>query len=990
MTRLALMIDLERCTGCKSCEVACKTENGLGPGERRNRVVWFGDGETTQEHNKPPSLDFLALSCQQCERPACIRACPVSPKAITKDPDTGVVRVDEDMCVGCGECVTACPYGAMGYDPVGHHAVKCDLCFDRREDGEPTTACAAVCPTKAITFGNHDELLSNAEASKRKKIDNDPFLLGPATIYLDRDIPSASAFNANNRPIPSVLDTGYKISPKSASYPYGFPRSERKVDRVEPGGCNICFNSCTTKFHFHGDKLVKVTGNEEDPILEGRVCPKSQLSLQLYSSKDRLTQPLKRVGERGENSFEPISWEQALNEISTKLKTIRSEFGNESLGLFSGTRTGTLTNRGYIRMFAKLWGTPNFVTTEPFCSSGKNLAYSMTQGYSGPGNTYTENDMGSAALHLYWGDNQAETRPVHFGMINDWRLKRGARMIVIDPRKTVTASKSDWHIPIRPGGDMALSLSVVYHILSNNLHDQKFCDEWVLGWKNWRDFILEKAYTPEWAAEIADMEPNEIRNLAEEIANADGCIIYGSRGINQHMNSTQSNRVLMFLAAITGNWGRPGGAYFNMSASLPIDLDIPVDRLGTITRPKLRTSPVGWTNAILEGKPYNLKAMIVNNNPMALWPDQNETRKALAALDLLVHIDIFPNETSAWADYILPAATGIEKGEVGRACEDRRIVWIDKMMEAPGEAKPDGWIWIELGKRFGFEDVLREDWKDSRKFWDEALINNIQLRGVTQKRLHSTPYRWVRFPVETEDSPEIPTLYLEGTTAAGAPDGNRFPTKSGKLEFWTEELNEKFKPYGLTAFPEFYGERESLIDMAHIELLDDDASEGIVGPFASGGLSLRGRIVQPDEAKPSRKIRAEGFNLELLTGRPAAPHFHSWTHYSWQAQEMWPDLYAQIHPKTARELEIKDGDLIEIESKHGSVQAKAWVYAGIRKQAVFLPIGWGERQPFNPWRPVNFLTDKTQRDPISEQTNLKTLLCRIKKKTSPLFINTRA
>ena len=100
MTRLALMVDLERCTGCKSCEVACKTENGLGPGERRNRVIWFGAGEKGKESDNSPPLDFLALACQQCERPACIRACPVNPKAITKDLDTGIVRINEDMCVG--------------------------------------------------------------------------------------------------------------------------------------------------------------------------------------------------------------------------------------------------------------------------------------------------------------------------------------------------------------------------------------------------------------------------------------------------------------------------------------------------------------------------------------------------------------------------------------------------------------------------------------------------------------------------------------------------------------------------------------------------------------------------------------------------------------------------------------------------------------------------------------------------------------------------
>ena len=115
--------------------------------------------------------------------------------------------------------------------------------------------------------------------------------------------------------------------------------------------------------------------------------------------------------------------------------------------------------------------------------------------------------------------------------------------------------------------------------------------------------------------------------------------------------------------------------------------------------------------------------------------------------------------------------------------------------------------------------------------------------------------------------------------------------------------------------------------------------------------------MQPEESQPGRQVRSAGFNLELLTGRPAAPHFHSWTHYSWQAQEMWPDLYAQIHPITATELSILDGDLIEVESKYGLVEARAWLFSGIRRKAIFLPFGWGECLRFIPWRPVIFLTD---------------------------------
>lgn len=979
--RLALMIDLERCIGCKSCEAACKTEHGLGPGEFRNKVTWLGDPEGG-------AFDFLTVTCQHCERPACLRACPVNPKAIEKDPETGVVRVIESRCTGCGECVVACPYGAMGYDAEDHHSVKCDLCHDRRqEDLKP--ACASVCPGHAITFGTRDDHIAYAEREHRTVRDHDHFLLNPATVYLDA-LPRESRINGA-RPIdkagarrprfmdqPAVQDV---FREKGPSFPYRSVRADRTPDRVEAGGCNICFNCCSTKFHFKDGKLVKVTGNEEDPLLKGKVCPKSQMTLQLYNSDERLTRPLKRVGKRGEGKFEPISWDQALDEIADKLKAIRDEYGAEALSMFVGTRTGIITKSGYTRLFAQMFGTPNIEGTDPFCAAGKSVAYQLTHGTVGSGNSYTESDLGSAQLYVYIGDNQAETRPVYFGMINDCRIRNGAKMVVVDPRVTPTAAKADRWLAIRPGTDMALALALAYHILERDLHDKAFCSEWIVGWEAWRDFIFENRYSPDWAAPITGLAAADIRRLAEEIAGADGCVIFGSRGINQHTNSTQTNRALMFVAAITGNWGRKGGAFVNMTAGPPIAPNAPDDRRPKITRPRVRKSPSGWTEAMRVGNPYPIKAMLACNNPFGQWPGQNTVREAFEALDLLVHIELFPNATSAYADYVLPAAAGIEKGEIGRTNDDRRIVWIDRMIDPPGEAKPDGWIWIELGKRLGFDDVLKEEYKDSALFWDEVCIKgNPHLAGVTQKRLHATPYRWVRFPVATEDAPEIETLYMEGTTAVGQPEGKRFATPSGKLEFWTEAMQGKFEAMGMTALPEFYSEREQLIDLPYCELLQDDGGDGVYNPFHKGNTnSSPGRIVPAGNDTPGQRLRAQGFDMELVTGRASAAHFHSWTHYFWQAQEMCPDMFCQIHPERAKERGIADGDKVRVRTSHGEVEAVAWITNGIRDHAVFLPIGWDERQPYHPWKSVNFLTDRTQRDPISEQTNLKTLLCRVEK-----------
>jgi anaerobic selenocysteine-containing dehydrogenase/Fe-S-cluster-containing dehydrogenase component len=969
--RLALLIDTERCTGCKSCEAACKQEHRLGPGESRNKVLWL-------EEPRDAGLSFLTLTCQHCERPACLRACPVNPKAIEKDPLTGVVRVNESRCTGCGECVIACPYSAMGFDARGHHAVKCDLCEDRRARGE-TTACASVCPTRAIRFGTRNALVAEAHAEGRVLRDNDDFLLGPATVYLGRIGAGTSPPPAQR---PAFLDApaAQAVVQRSApAFPYGEPRETTASDRSVPGGCNICFNCCSATFHFRGERLVRITGNDADPILQGRVCPKSQLTLQLYDSPHRLRFPQKRIGARGEGRFERIGWDQALDEIAERLKAVRSAHGPEALALFIGTRTGMLDCLGTTRIFAQLWGTPNHETTDPFCASSKNVAFELTQGRIGSGNSYTETDLGSARLYVYFGDNQAETRPVYFGLLNGWRLAHGAKMVVVDPRLTATAAKADRWLAIRPGTDMALGLALAHHILSENLHDARFCADWLLGFDEWRRFIFERGYSAEWAAPITGIDAAEIRRLGSEIAAADGCVLFASRGINQHSNGTQTNRVLMFLAAITGNWGRRGGTYFNMSAGTPIAPNAPPERRVKPARARVRRSPSGWTEAMRDGRPYPIRALIAGNNPMALWPGQAAAREAFEALDLLVHIELFANETSAYADYVLPAATGIEKGEIGRANDDRRIVWIDKMIEPPGEAKADAWIWIELGKRLGFDDVLKEEYKDSRVFWDEVCIDNEYLRGVTQKRLHSVPWRWVRQPVASEDAEEIETLFLEGSTAPGAPLGHRFPTPSGKLEFWTEALEAKFGQLGLSALPEFYSEREQLVDLPYMALVDSDADEGVVSPFCRPDtLCARGEIRAPSPDGPGARLRVQGFDTELVTGRPPAAHFHSLTHYFWQAQEMWPDLYCQIHPNKAATLGIADGARVRVETAHGAIDAVAWLHAGIRESAVFIPIGWGERQPFHPWRSVNFLTDKTQRDPISDQTNLKSLLCRVR------------
>jgi len=975
-TQLALMIDLERCTGCKSCEAACKQTNALGPNSYRNRVMWFDEQQVDNNHESVARLDFLTVTCQQCERPACLRACPVYPKAISKDPVTGVVSINENRCTGCGECALSCPYGAIGYNAEQHHAVKCDLCADRRaKDLGP--ACAFVCPTRAISFGNRESLLEKVQQEQRLILDTDHFLQQPATIYLQRPRDTKTTGpDINLRSTPMLMNDHQPRQSLNTEFARGaYRRSDKnellqKEERIVPGGCNICFNGCPIKYHLRGDEVINIYGNDDDPVFQGRVCPKSQMTLQLYNNPHRLVTPLKRVGKRGSDKFERISWDQALSEIAQKLSAVRDRYGSEALAIQSGSRTGVLNIIGALPLFAGLWGTSNVAATEPYCDLGKGVALNLTQGTGVMANVYTEEDIGSAGAYVYIGDNQAETRPVNFGMVNDWRLQHGARMIVVDPRLTATASKADAWLPIRSGTDMALGLGLIHYLFEHDLHDEEFCERWIVGWRKWRDFIREQEYGLEWTAQVTDLDSEQIEMLAKTIASADGCMIFLSRGINQHTNSAQTNRVFMFVAAMTGNWGRHGGGYFNVSSEMNWNPPLIPSGRKVEARAAVGKNPSSWMEAMLEGNPYPIKALITSNNPLAQWPNQNRARKAVQALDLVVHLELFKNASSRFADYVLPMASGIEKGGTTRFAEDRRIVWNDKFIDPPGEAKSDHWFWIELGKKFGFNDVLKNDYKDPRKLWDEVLVAATpDLAAATTERLTSLPNRTVRLPHFDGGPGEIDPVYVTELMRSKPDADLGYPTPSGKLEFWTPEQEGKFAAMGLSALPEFYTEAEQLVTLPHIRY------DTIARPssfFSEETLVYPGKIVN------EHVTRDAAFDTELVTGRPPAPHFHSWTHYFWQAQEMWPELYCQIHPRKAATLGVKDGDDVFVETVNGRITVRAWIHRGIRPNCVFIPIGWDEQQPYHPSSSVNHLTS-IRLDPISQQANLKTHLCRVGK-----------
>jgi anaerobic selenocysteine-containing dehydrogenase/Fe-S-cluster-containing dehydrogenase component len=971
---LSLLFDPERCTGCMTCVTACKLVHRLRWRQFRNWVFWAYAGETGNGR-----LEFSFKTCQQCERPACVRACGTNPKALRRREEDGLVVVDKNLCTGCQHCVRACPYGAMGFDYAGNVADKCDLCLDFPEMGPN---CARHCVGHALKFGETKDLLAQATGEGRTVRNLDHAGQKPSFLYLE---PLRSPGEKETIPFPKeqkVWIESLKIETTLVfrealargrgieDFPYGQKIPPFQADQVLSGGCSMCFNACSALFYIRNGRIVNITGNPKDPTTRGRLCSKGLNHVIMYNSRYRLTKALKRIGERGGGKFAEVPYDEALAEFAAKLKKVRERYGPESLGIYTPTRSSYLQQRGMAPFFAKAYGTPNFSGSAPLCDTALDIAFALFQG-GRSGNSYLEDDLGSATFYLVVGENMAETRPVNFGLINDCRLKNKARMVVVDPRQTVTASKADLWLPIRPGTDMALALAMAHHLISRGLVNQDFIGQWVEGYERVKDFILQKGYTPEWAASLTDIPADRIRQVAEEYARAELATIFASRGLAQHANAVQTIRAFMILAAITGQWGRKGATVQMSSSGKMLGTSLSEADLGK-NKPGIAKSPLGWFDAVATGKPYPLKALIWAGNPFGLWPGLSRFKEGLKNLEVIAHLEIWKNDTSFVSDYVFPSAHGVEYGEVNRSTEDRRALWIRKMIDPPGDARPDLYFWVELGKKFGLQESLKEKFKDSAFFFDSEMRASQLVKGITVKRMMESPKGFLRMPLPDEQAEEIETLYLEGSAYPGDPQGRRIPTPSGKLEIWTEALEAKFRELGMTALPEFYSEPEQLIPLPHLRQENPDVGRTPSPFWNKSCYAARVKITDPEQA-----LASEG-DLELITACPPVPHFHSWCNFFWQAWEMWPDLFAHIHTDKARSLGIKTGDRVVVENSRGRIEAVAWVHPGIRKSAVYVPIGWGERNPFARWKGVNWLLPHDQRDPISDQST-KTTLCRVRK-----------
>lgn len=711
-------------------------------------------------------------------------------------------------------------------------------------------------------------------------------------------------------------------------------------ERVIPGNCGICPSGCSVSITLRGDRITRVIPDPGRP--NGIGCRRAARAPEILYSPDRLLYPLARDGARGENRFRRVGWDEALDAVASRMQEIRSRFGPEAMCLYTGRGTferslwemlapaGVRETSAWDLLFP--FGSPN--TT----GAGSNCY--VSHGVIAPAVTMglwwidTFADLEHADLVVVWGMNPANASPAqHMRDILKAR-RRGARVIVIDHRRTETAVRAEaqW-IPIRPGTDGALALAFLNVVLQERLYDAGFAAEWTVGFEELVEYVCR--FSPEHASEITGVPPEVIRQTAREIAGAHGASLLSYTGLEYTNSAVQNIRAVMILWALTGNIDVPGGNVikmpdtdFHVSAHhrlSPPPAPVPV---GADTHPvyhhfRKEAHAMELPRAILEGQPYPVRGMLVFGASIITgYPNPDLWRRSFAALDFLLVVDRYPTQDSRYADIILPAATSFEADSYlvsGNSVRLRR-----KVLEPLGESRSDWDIVSSLAQRLGYGHLFPRS-------THEMLRWALEGTGVDLNALEANP--------DGIHLPTGPVRFRKWESGMLRPDGAPgFPTPSGKVEIASSILAN----FGYDPLPVFVPPAE--------------------GPLGSPSLAGRYPLVFNSGSRNKPFFNSQHRNIAGLASQQ--PHPLVW-----------------IHPGDAEVRGIRDGDPVDVESPRGRVRFQAFVTENIMRGCIEADASGGSPIAPEPWRQcnVNELTDADNRDPISGFPVYKALLCDVVK-----------
>ena len=641
-----------------------------------------------------------------------------------------------------------------------------------------------------------------------------------------------------------------------------------------PTICPYCGCGCGIHLVVKDGRIIGVEPWKEHPVNEGKNCAKGRNAFEFLYADGRLKKPL--VKENG--SFKEASWEKALGLIAEKLKNANPD----SVGFIN---SGKLTNEDLytIQKFTRcVLKTNNIDNCSRFCHSTTVPALVSTVG-SGV-MTISEISIEKADCILIAGTNIKETYPMIARRVIRAK-ERGAKVIVMDPRRTVSARfLADIHLQLNPGTDVALINAMMKTILDEGLQDKDFIERRTRGFDKLRNYLASLNMSD--VERLTGISIDMIKEAAQAHAKAENaCILYNA-GIAQHAAGIGNIRALSDLAMLTGNYGRPGTGVNPLRGHIngegfgdmgPIPVFYPGFR--KVNEESAKLFEGYWEVKDLPSNPgltymdmiENCDVLyIVGANPMVSAPDTNHVRKMLEGKDFLVVQDIFMTETAELADVVLPAATWVEKD--GTTTEvDRRVQRINKAVDPPEEAKPDWKIICELAEIMGFKERFR--FNSPAEIFEEIRKCVPQYSGITYERLKKAG--GIQWPCPSEDHPGTATMFVE-----------RFRT-----------------PDGLGAF--------KVVEYKNPTETTDEEYPYV---FTNGRL-----IFHYHSGTMTRKT--ERLNNEVRTG------------------------FVEINTDDARERGVKDGQEIILKSRRGEIRAIAKPTDNIRKGVLFMPWHFSESSP---------------------------------------------
>jgi sulfite reductase (NADPH) flavoprotein alpha-component len=689
--------------------------------------------------------------------------------------------------------------------------------------------------------------------------------------------------------------------------------------------CPYCGVGCGMVLQVQDGRVTKVSGDKNHPANFGRLCTKGVTSAEALTASGRLTSAYARKDRAAERQRLPLG--AAIAEATTRLRKIIEQHGPDAvafyvsgqLSLESQYLAGKLC-KGFLR-------TNNIDSNSRLCMSSAASGYKLSLGADGPPGSYQDIDKLDCALVI--GANMAECHPILFLRLLD-RKKQGAKIIVVDPRRTPTADKADLFLQIKPGTDLAL-LNGLLHLLVKNGHaDQNFISRHTEGWDELREFLEE--YTPDYVAKMTGLGEADICLAAKWIGQSPEFTTFWTMGLNQSTHGTWHTNAICNLHLATGKICRPGSGPFSLtgqpnamggrevgylSHSLPGQRTVTnaddrafVEQLWNVPAGTIRAQPgLDAVELFKKMEAGEVKAVwIIGTNPVASMPNRSRVIAGLERAELVIVQDAFhPTETSRYADILLPGALWAEAEGV-MVNSERNVTLMQPAVTPPGDARADWEILAQAARHLGFGKDF--NYKNAGDVFDEIRQSwnrrtGYDLRGISYEKLRRQSCQW---PCAPDEKNGRAIRYLD--SEKGAAGGTiRFPTESGKAQFFARPC------------------------LPPAELPDTEF------PFAL----TTGRV-------------AHQWHTMTKTGKISA------------LNKLNPGAFVEIHPEDAAVLGVENGALVKVRSRRGFAIYPAQITTRVRPGDCFAPFHWNDL--FGEHLAVNAATSEAV-DAISLQPEFK-------------------